>query len=71
MGRTDAENRPRSSTLRRPLVCEECGGARASSAAGWVLLWLDEVYQPLVMLTYCPPCANLGSSFGTGASAPE
>jgi hypothetical protein len=25
---------------------------------GWVRLWLDEKYQPPVMLIYCPPCAR-------------
>jgi len=42
----------------RPLVCEDCDSARVGSEVGWVRLWLDEKYQPPVMLIYCPTCAR-------------
>jgi hypothetical protein len=42
----------------RPLVCEDCGSARVRGEVGWVRLWLDEKYQPPVMLIYCPHCAR-------------
>jgi hypothetical protein len=52
---TMRESRPRSSSS---IACEDCGALRAGGDSGWVRVWLDEKYQPPVMLTYCPPCSQ-------------
>ena len=37
---------------RNALVCEDCSSTRGVGDDGWIRLWLEERYQPSIMLIY-------------------